>query len=33
MGAATFFVLSGMSFLVSSVRRWVPNEVRISTSS
>jgi electron transport complex protein RnfE len=31
MGAATFFVLVGSSFLVSSVRRWVPNEVRIST--
>jgi electron transport complex protein RnfE len=31
MGAATFFVLVGSSFLVSSARRWVPNEVRIST--
>lgn len=31
MGAATSFVLIGSSFLVSSVRRWVPNEVRIST--
>jgi len=31
MGAATFFVLVGSSFLVSSVRRWVPGEVRIST--
>jgi len=31
MSAATFFVLVGSSFLVSSVRRWVPNEVRIST--
>ena len=31
MGAATFFVLVGSSFLVSSLRRWVPGEVRIST--
>jgi len=31
MGVATFFVLVGSSFLVSLVRRWVPNEVRIAT--
>jgi electron transport complex protein RnfE len=31
MGLATFFVLVGSSFLVSSFRRWVPGEVRIST--
>jgi Na+-translocating ferredoxin:NAD+ oxidoreductase subunit E len=31
MGIATFFVLVGSSFLVSLVRRWVPNEVRIAT--
>jgi electron transport complex protein RnfE len=31
MGLATFFVLVGSSFLVSSLRRWVPGEVRIST--
>ncbi|HET9515095.1 MAG TPA: electron transport complex subunit RsxE [Gemmatimonadales bacterium] len=31
MGLATFFVLLGSSFLVSSLRRWVPGEVRIST--
>lgn len=31
MGIATFFVLVGSSFLVSVVRRWVPNEVRIAT--
>ena len=31
MGLATFFVLMGSSFLVSSFRRWVPREVRIST--
>lgn len=31
MGVATFFVLMGSSVLVSSVRRWVPGEVRIST--
>jgi len=31
MGLATFFVLLGSSFLVSSFRRWVPGEVRIST--
>jgi len=31
MGVATFFVLLGSSILVSSVRKWVPGEVRIST--
>jgi len=31
MGIATFFVLVGSSFLVSLVRRRVPNEVRIAT--
>jgi electron transport complex protein RnfE len=31
MGVATFFVLVGSSFLVSSVKRLIPNEVRIST--
>jgi electron transport complex protein RnfE len=31
MGIATFFVLVASSFLVSLVRRHVPNEVRIST--
>lgn len=31
MGLATFFVLLGSSLLISSVRRWVPGEVRIST--
>lgn len=31
MGLATFFVLTGSSVLVSSVRRWVPAQVRIST--
>lgn len=31
MGFATFFVLLGSSVLISSVRRWVPGEVRIST--
>ena len=31
MGVATFFVLVGSSFLVSIVRRLVPNEVRITT--
>jgi electron transport complex protein RnfE len=30
MGSATMFVLVGSSFLVSVVRKWVPNEVRIS---
>jgi electron transport complex protein RnfE len=31
MSAATFFVLLGSSILVSSLKRFVPNEVRIST--
>ncbi len=31
MGLATFFVLLGSSVLISSFRRWVPGEVRIST--
>ena len=31
MGLATFFVLLGSSFLVSTVKRFVPNPVRIST--
>ena len=31
MGAGTLFVLIGSSFLVSSVRKIVPNQVRIST--
>lgn len=31
MGIATFFVLTGSSFLVSLVKKLVPNEVRIST--
>jgi electron transport complex protein RnfE len=31
MGAATFFVLMGSSLLVSTLKRWVPHEVRIST--
>lgn len=31
MGIATFFVLLGSSVLVSSLRRFIPNEVRIST--
>jgi Na+-translocating ferredoxin:NAD+ oxidoreductase subunit E len=31
MGGATFFVLVGSSFLVSSLRRWIPRQVRIST--
>jgi electron transport complex protein RnfE len=30
MGSATMFVLVGSSFLVSLVRKWVPNEVRIT---
>jgi electron transport complex protein RnfE len=30
MGAATMFVLVGSSALVSMVRKWVPNEVRIT---
>ncbi|MCB9896403.1 MAG: electron transport complex subunit E [Planctomycetes bacterium] len=32
MGLATFFVLVGSSLLVSSLRKLVPHEVRISTS-
>ncbi|MBI1958569.1 MAG: electron transport complex subunit E [Candidatus Rokubacteria bacterium] len=31
MGIATFFVLVGSSLLVSTFKRWVPSEVRIST--
>ncbi len=31
MGLATFFVLLGSSVLISTVRRWVPGEVRISS--
>lgn len=31
MGLATFFVLVGSSLFVSLLKRWVPNEVRIST--
>lgn len=31
MGMATFFVLMGSSLLVSTFKRWVPHEVRIST--
>jgi electron transport complex protein RnfE len=31
MGVATFFVLVASSFMVSLVRKWVPDEVRIST--
>ncbi len=30
MGMATFFVLVGSSFLVSSFRNWIPKQVRIS---
>ena len=30
MGLATFFVLVGSSFLVSSLRDWIPKQVRIS---
>lgn len=30
MGLATFFVLMGSSVLVSSLKRWIPHEVRIS---
>ncbi|MGB5491069.1 MAG: electron transport complex subunit E [Woeseiaceae bacterium] len=30
MGMATFFVLVGSSFLVSSFRKWIPKQVRIS---
>jgi len=31
MGIATFFVLVSSSLLVSTFKRWVPNEVRIAT--
>ena len=31
MGLATFFVLVGSSFLVSSFRKWIPKQVRISS--
>ena len=31
MGLATFFVLVGSSFLISSLKRWIPRAVRIST--
>jgi electron transport complex protein RnfE len=31
MGLATFFVLVGSSFLVSSLRHWIPKQVRISS--
>lgn len=31
MGLATFFVLLGSSILVSSLKKFIPNEVRIST--
>jgi homoserine kinase len=31
MGGATFFVLVASSFLVSSLKRWIPKQVRIST--
>jgi len=31
MGLATFFVLTGSSFLVASFKRFIPHEVRIST--
>ncbi len=30
MGLATFFVLVGSSFLISSLKQWVPKQVRIS---
>jgi electron transport complex protein RnfE len=30
MGLATFFVLLGSSLLVSTLKRWIPHEVRIS---
>jgi len=30
MGVATFFVLVGSSFLVSSFKKWIPRQVRIS---
>ena len=31
MGLATFFVLTGSSLLVASLKKFIPNEVRIST--
>ena len=31
MGLSTFFVLVGSSILVSSLRRWIPRQIRIST--
>ena len=31
MGGATFFVLVGSSFLVSSFKQWIPKQVRISS--
>lgn len=31
MGAATFFVLTCSSILISSLRHWIPKQVRIST--
>lgn len=31
MGGATFFVLVASSFFVSSLKRWIPRQVRIST--
>ncbi|HSR50798.1 MAG TPA: electron transport complex subunit RsxE [Acidobacteriota bacterium] len=31
LGATTFFVLVGTSFLVSLLRRWIPKQVRITT--
>ncbi len=31
MGAATFFVLTGSSLLVSMLRKWIPKPVRITT--
>jgi len=31
MGGATFFVLVASSFLVSSLKHWIPKQVRIST--
>ncbi len=31
MGGATFFVLVASSFLVSSLKSWIPRQVRIST--
>ncbi|MCG6862513.1 MAG: electron transport complex subunit RsxE, partial [Chromatiaceae bacterium] len=31
MGGATLFVLVASSFLVSSLKRWIPRQVRIST--